>query len=83
MVCSTVNVKNISYYGMVGNFCGYKFCKTGQHLVSDIFVVLIFMVIEFGTCVLAVRLKAKRMSRIIYRALCSSMGEKDRLAQPD
>ena len=73
MVCSTVNVKNISYYRMVGNFCGYKFRKTGQH---PGFRYLIFMVVEFGTWMLAVQLKAKSMSRIVYRALCSSMGEK-------
>ena len=34
-------------YDMVGNFRGYKFCKTGQS--SQIFVVLIFAVSESGT----------------------------------
>ena len=64
-------------------FVGTNFAKQVNIQVSDIFVVLIFMVIEFGTWMLAVRLKAKRVSRIVYRALCSSMGEKDTLAQPD
>ena len=64
-------------------FVGTNFAKQVNIRVSDIFVVLIFMVIEFETCMLAVRLKAKRMSRIVYRTLFSSMGKKDTLAQPD
>ena len=61
---------------MVGNFVGTNFTKQVNIRVSDIFAVVIFMVSEFGTCMFAVRLKAKRMSRITYRAVCSSMGGK-------
>ena len=31
VVCNKINAKNISYYCMVGNFCRYKFHKTGEH----------------------------------------------------
>ena len=49
-VQSTVNVKNILYYCMVGNFVGTYFAK---QVNVQVFAVLIFMVSEFGTCALA------------------------------
>ena len=52
-VHSIVNIKNISYYHMVGNFVGTNFTKQVNIRVSVIFAVLIFMVSEFGTCALA------------------------------
>ena len=54
MVCSTVNVKSISYYRMAGNFHGYKlFVKQTKTQVPEIVAILIFMVSGFGTHALA------------------------------
>ena len=59
-------------------FTGTNFHETG------IFTVLILAVSEFGTCMLAVWLKAERMSRIVYRVICSNIGKKiHTLVQPD